>query len=125
MARVKTASTTSRSTNENIVMPAMPEGAEAGILKGMYKLSSKDAGAKAPRVAFARQRDDLQYAQAAQEQLAEFGVSSDVYSVTSYKELRKDAQGAETLEPAAPRIRPEDLVRAGSPRRFGRPDRGR
>jgi pyruvate dehydrogenase E1 component len=81
--------------NENIVMPAMPAGAEAGILKGMYKLSSKEAGAKAPRVRLLGSGTILQYAQAAQEQLAEFGVSSDVYSVTSYKELRKDAQGAE------------------------------
>ena len=36
--RRETSSTTSRSCNENYPMPAMPEGAEEGILKGMYKL---------------------------------------------------------------------------------------
>ena len=36
--------------NENYAHPAMPEGAEEGIIKGMYLLQRRRGGKKAPRV---------------------------------------------------------------------------
>jgi pyruvate dehydrogenase E1 component len=82
--------------NENYHMPAMPKGVEEGVLRGMYKLNSVDAGAKTPKVQLLGSGAILREALRAQELLAEkFQVSSDVWSVTSYRELRREAQAAE------------------------------
>jgi pyruvate dehydrogenase E1 component len=77
--------------NENYSMPAMPAGAEEGILKGLYKFSS--GAEKLPlRAHIFGSGPILREAQRAQEILAEkFGVSADVWSATSYKMLRNDA----------------------------------
>jgi pyruvate dehydrogenase E1 component len=82
--------------NENYAMPPMPEGVNEGILRGMYRISSREAqGAKA-RVQLFGSGAILREVLRAQELLAErFGVSSDAWSVTSYKELRRDALAAE------------------------------
>ncbi|MBI4509177.1 MAG: pyruvate dehydrogenase (acetyl-transferring), homodimeric type, partial [Deltaproteobacteria bacterium] len=82
--------------NEQYAMPEMPTGAEEGILRGMYRLRPLDVpGARARPQLFASGpllRETLR----AQEILAEtFGVPSDAWSVTSYKELRRDALAAE------------------------------
>ncbi len=83
-------------TNENYRHPAMPQGAEDGIIRGMYKFSNKDAGAKAPRVQLLGSGAILREVIRAQDILAErFGISSDVWSVTSYTELARDAAAAE------------------------------
>ena len=93
--------------NEAYAMPAMPEGAEAGIIKGLYKLSGKTVEKAKASVQLLGSGSILQYALKAQEILAEqYGVSSDVYSVTSYKELRKDAQGAERWNLLHPQEKP-------------------
>jgi pyruvate dehydrogenase E1 component len=82
--------------NENYQMPAMPEGVEAGIVKGMYKLSTVDAGDKQKHVQLLGSGAILREAQRAQKILAEkYQVSSNVWSVTSYTELRRDAQAVE------------------------------
>ena len=80
--------------NENYAMPAMPEGAAPGILKGMYLLSeSKDAG---PRVQLMGSGTILREVIAAGELLRnDFGVSSDVWSVTSFGELRREGVDCE------------------------------
>jgi pyruvate dehydrogenase E1 component len=81
--------------NENYAMPTMPEGVERGILKGMYRFNSKDAGKDAPHVQLLGSGPILNEVLRAQEILAEkYHVSSDVWSVTSYKQLRTDAQAA-------------------------------
>jgi pyruvate dehydrogenase E1 component len=79
--------------NDNYAMPAMPEGSRDGILKGMYKLKpSPVAGSGGARVHLLGSGPILPHALRAQEILAgQFGVASDVWSVTSYKELRRDA----------------------------------
>jgi pyruvate dehydrogenase E1 component len=80
--------------NENYKMPAMPEGVEEGIVRGIYKLSRVDAGGghSSPRVQLFGSGAILREVLRAQGILAEkYGVSSDVWSVTSYKELRRDA----------------------------------
>jgi pyruvate dehydrogenase E1 component len=80
--------------NENYEMPAMPEGVEEGIIKGIYKLSSQDAdGGSKARVQLFGTGPILRCALAAQQLLAErFQISSDVWSVTSYTQLRREAQ---------------------------------
>jgi len=79
--------------NENYAMPPMPEGVEEGIIQGIYKLSTADAGEGKPSVQLFGSGAILRSTLAAQEILAEkFGVSSNVFSVTSYSQLARDAQ---------------------------------
>ncbi len=79
--------------NENYPMPPMPAGAEEGILKGAYKLKAAPDGAeKRPRIHLMGSGSLLREALRAQDILAErYGVAADVWSATSYKELRRDA----------------------------------
>jgi pyruvate dehydrogenase E1 component len=85
--------------NENYMMPEMPKGCEEGIIRGMYKLKSVDSsssGAKGPRVQLFGSGAILNEAVRAADILAEkYGVASDVWSVTSYTQLRRDAQECE------------------------------
>ncbi|MCS3460347.1 MULTISPECIES: pyruvate dehydrogenase (acetyl-transferring), homodimeric type [Aeromonas] len=77
--------------NENYAMPAMPEGAEEGIRKGIYKLESV-AGTKA-KVQLLGCGSILGHVRTAAQILAsEYGVGSDVFSVTSFNELARDGQ---------------------------------
>jgi pyruvate dehydrogenase E1 component len=98
--------------NENYTHPAMPKGAEEGIIKGMYKLSEGARGkgeGKKPRVQLLGSGTILREVIAAAELLSkDFGVSADVWSVTSYNELRREGIDCErwnTLHPEAkPRV---------------------
>ena len=91
--------------NDNYLMPAMPAGAEDGIRRGLYKLrpSRGRQGEKGrdqvPRVQLFGSGPILIHALRAQELLAEnWEVAADVWSATSYRELRRDAVGVEPLE---------------------------
>jgi pyruvate dehydrogenase E1 component len=76
--------------NENYVHPAMPAGVEHGILNGMYPLQSGGRGEI--RVTLFGSGTILREVLAAAELLEkDYGVSADVYSVTSFSELRKNA----------------------------------
>ncbi|MGH9406656.1 MAG: pyruvate dehydrogenase (acetyl-transferring), homodimeric type [Terriglobia bacterium] len=93
--------------NENYPMPAMPEGAKEGILKGLYRLKPspmKDAKLQAQLLGSGAILNEAVKAQA---MLEKYGVAADVWSVTSYKELYRDAHATarwNTLHPgAAPR----------------------
>ncbi len=80
-------------TNANYEMPPMPDGVEDGIHRGMYRFRSLEASGSKLRVQLFGSGAIMQCVLAAQELLAEkFGVSSDVWSVTSYTELARDAQ---------------------------------
>ncbi len=80
--------------NENYAMPAMPEGAEEGIRKGIYKLETV-AGTKA-KVQLLGCGSILGHVRTAAQILAsEYGVGSDVFSVTSFNELARDGQDAD------------------------------
>ncbi|MDP4116264.1 MAG: pyruvate dehydrogenase (acetyl-transferring), homodimeric type, partial [Bacteroidota bacterium] len=82
--------------NENYPMPPMPEGAKDGILKGMYKLKSSSKKNTKVKAHLFGSGTILNEAVKAQELLEdEYKISADVWSVTSYKELRKDALEAE------------------------------
>ncbi|MGD0049291.1 MAG: pyruvate dehydrogenase (acetyl-transferring), homodimeric type [Bryobacteraceae bacterium] len=94
--------------NENYPMPAMPQGLNPeGVLKGIYRLQAAPEG-KAVVQLFGS-GPILNEAVRAQEILAgQYGVAADVWSVTSYNELRRDALAAERwnrLHPGqAPRV---------------------
>ncbi|WP_052422883.1 pyruvate dehydrogenase (acetyl-transferring), homodimeric type [Nonomuraea candida] len=73
--------------NEPLPQPAMPEGVEEGIVKGIYRYS--EGGGQAHLLASGTA---IHWALEAQRLLAEeYGVGVDVWSVTSWSELRRDA----------------------------------
>jgi pyruvate dehydrogenase E1 component len=75
--------------NENYPHPAMPEGAEEGIRKGLYLL--KESGDAAKKVQLMGSGAILREAIAAANILEQdFGVQADVWSATSFTELRRD-----------------------------------
>jgi pyruvate dehydrogenase E1 component len=80
--------------NENYAMPAMPEGAIEGIRKGIYKLETY-VGDKAKVQLMSSGTIMNEVRIAAQILSEEYGVASDVYSVTSFNELTRDGQDAE------------------------------
>jgi pyruvate dehydrogenase E1 component len=78
--------------NENYVMPAMPEGCEEGIVKGIYKFRSRSVNNAKHQVQLFGSGAIMNCVLKAQELLAEkYQIASDVWSVTSYTELRRDA----------------------------------
>jgi pyruvate dehydrogenase E1 component len=77
--------------NENHLMPAMPEGVENGILRGLYKFKAGPEKLK-HRAQIFGSGPIIQSALKAQQILAErYGVSADVWSATNYKRLRNEA----------------------------------
>jgi len=77
--------------NENYPHPAMPEGAEEGILRGMYLLRKVDAEKPGLRVRLLGSGAILREVEASAELLAkDYGVSSEIWSVTSFTQLRRD-----------------------------------
>ena len=77
--------------NENYAMPSMPPGVEDGILKGMYKYRASENKKPKLRAQLFGSGAILREALQAQEILEEkYGVSADVWSVTSYKALYTD-----------------------------------
>ena len=82
--------------NENYAHPAMPKGAEAGILKGMHLLSEGKGKDRAPKVQLLGSGTILREVIAAAELLEkDFGVSADIWSVTSFNELRREGVDCE------------------------------
>jgi pyruvate dehydrogenase E1 component len=91
--------------NENYPQPAMPEGAREGILRGIHRVRRAE-GSFAHRARLLGSGPLLREALRAAELLAErFGVGADVWSVTSYQQLRAEALEVERwnrLHPAEP-----------------------
>ena len=86
--------------NENYPQPGLKKGQEEGILKGMYRLREGPAGsgmgASIPRVQLLGSGTILREALAAAEILEkDWGVSGDVWSVTSFTELRREGMEVE------------------------------
>ena len=92
--------------NENYPHPEMPAGAEEGILKGMYKLKTVEGGNPALKTRLLGSGAILREVEAAAELLAkDFGVTSEIWSVTSFTELRREGLETERwnmLHPEAP-----------------------
>ncbi len=80
--------------NENYSHPDLPEGAEEGILKGLYRFRAGTGGTQnQPRVQLLGSGTILREVIAAAELLEQdWGVAADVWSATSFTELRREAQ---------------------------------
>lgn len=82
--------------NENYIMPAMPKGCEDGILRGMYRFSKHKAKKDQPKAQLFGSGTILREVIEAAELLnKDWGVSADVWSVTSYNELSREARDCE------------------------------
>src|SRR5450631_2257877 len=82
--------------NENYRHPPMPDGAEEGILRGMYLLQEGRKRKGGPRVQLLGSGTILREVIAAAGLLeADFGVTADIWSVPSFTELRRDGLAAE------------------------------
>jgi pyruvate dehydrogenase E1 component len=83
--------------NENYAHPAMPEGAEEGIVKGMYLLKrAPDGTPKGKKVQLMGSGAILREVIAGAELLEkDFGIHADIWSVTSFTELRREAMACE------------------------------
>ena len=79
--------------NENYAMPAMPEGVEEGICKGIYKLESHAGQHKIQLLSSGTIMNEVR--QAAVILSEEYNVASDIFSVTSFNELTRDGQDVE------------------------------
>ena len=92
--------------NETYPMPAMPEGVEQGILKGMYRFKTAAKKRAKLKAHLFGSGAILNKALEAQEILQNnYNVSADVWSITSFKELHRDGLAVERwnrLHPAAP-----------------------
>lgn len=103
--------------NENYAHPDMPEGIEDHIIKGMYLLKPASGIGKLT-VRLLGSGAILREVEAAVEILAEYGVDTEVYSATSFNELRRDGQSAarwNLLHPGAkPRVSHVEHLLGGS-----------
>jgi pyruvate dehydrogenase E1 component len=78
--------------NENYPHPAMPEGVERDIVKGMYLFRGADGSG--PRVQLLGSGTILREVIAAADLLGEFGVAADIWSCPSFTEAARDGQEA-------------------------------
>jgi len=93
--------------NEPYSMPPMPKGAREGILKGMYRFRASEAKKSKRRAQLFGSGAILREALKAQEILQEkYDVAGDVWSVTSYKQLYRDALEAERWNMLHPTEKP-------------------
>lgn len=91
--------------NEKYTMPEMPKGVEEGIIKGMYLFKSADKGDL--KVQLMGSGAILREVIAAAELLAnDFGVQSDIWSVTSFCELRREGLAVERANMYSPEKKP-------------------
>ena len=108
--------------NENYQHPAMPDGVEDGILRGAYLLRERDDA----RVQLMGSGTILREVLAGADLLeADFGITADVWSATSFTELRREGMETERwnrLHPGEPRAH---AVRLGPAGRQDRADRRR
>jgi pyruvate dehydrogenase E1 component len=101
--------------NENYAHPVLPAGAEAGILRGMYELKQggkgkskgKSKGKTKARVQLLGSGTILREVLAAATLLEEkYGIPADVWSVTSFSELRREALDVERWNALHPGAKP-------------------
>jgi len=82
--------------NENYRHPAMPDGAAASIIKGMYAFASGPAKSKAPRVQLLGSGTIFREVIAAADLLRnDWGVESDLWSCPSFTELARNGRAVE------------------------------
>lgn len=81
--------------NENYKQPEIPENAVEGIIKGIYKLKTIEAKNNFKVKLLGSGSIFQEVLKAADILEAEYGISSEIYSVTSYNELAREAQDVE------------------------------
>jgi len=90
--------------NENYPMPAKPKNVDEGIIRGLYKLRGAPKG-DGPIVRLLGSGPIMLQVLDAVEKLEEFGIRSEIWSATSYGELRRDGLECERwnrLNPSEP-----------------------
>lgn len=99
--------------NENYVMPAMPKGTEKGILKGMYRYSADKAATKGKNGGehkvqlFGSGTILREVIEAAALLKKDWKISADVWSITSYNELTREAVDCERWNMLNPDKKPK------------------
>ncbi|MDQ1499669.1 MAG: pyruvate dehydrogenase component, partial [Actinomycetota bacterium] len=94
--------------NEMISMPAMPDGAKDGILRGLYRYKAAPDGNLTNRVRIMASGTAMLAALEAQQLLAEHhDTAAEIWSATSYKTLREDALAVERWN----RLHPTEVPR--------------
>jgi pyruvate dehydrogenase E1 component len=92
--------------NEPMPQPAKPEGVDEGIVRGLYRFKEGEGAADDPRIQLLASGTAIHWALRAQRLLAEdWHVTADVWSATSWTELRRDA-----LEADAALLRGEERI---------------
>ena len=81
--------------NEQYEMPAMPDGARDGIVKGMYRFRAAENGKARFKANLLGSGAILNEVLAAQKMLEKYDVAADVWSVTSYQELYRDGHACD------------------------------
>ena len=85
-------------TNENYIQPPQPKDSDEGIIKGLYKIIDQSN----PKVTLIGSGSILNESIKAQQILESFGISSDVWSATSFNMLRKDGMEKERFNELNP-----------------------
>ena len=94
-------------TNENYVQPEMPEACQSGIIKGMHQVKKKAGSSGKKAVQLLGSGAILREVLAAAELLQErYGIDSDVWSVTSFNELKRDGDDVDRWNRLHPEVKP-------------------
>ena len=94
--------------NENYVQPDMPKGVEEGIIKGMYVLKESKKKSK-QHVQLLGSGTILREVIKASQMLEEdYSITSDLWSVTSFNELRRDGLAVERFNSLHPQEKPQE-----------------
>ena len=81
--------------NENYIQPAMPEGVEEGIVRGIYPLKRSQKVTSKKKVTLMGAGTILNEVVAASEILKKFSVEADIWSLTSVNELVREGQAVD------------------------------
>jgi pyruvate dehydrogenase E1 component len=93
--------------NENYTHPDMPKGVEEGIIKGMYVLQEHKKQSKAHVQLMGSGTILREVIKAAQMLEEDFSITSDIWSVTSFNELRRDGLSVERFNSMHPDEKPK------------------
>ncbi|PNQ04040.1 alpha-ketoglutarate dehydrogenase [Sphingobium sp. SA916] len=93
--------------NENYAQPSLPAGVEEDIVKGLYRLGEATTKPDGPTVQLMGSGAILREVREAAALLkADFGIAADVFSVTSFSELARDAREVERFNRLHPDAQP-------------------
>ena len=86
--------------NENYTMPPMADGVAEGVIEGLYRWAEAPTDVDGPSATILFSGPAQGAARFAQTELAEhYGVAAELWSATSYKQLREEAMDDRAMEP--------------------------